>query len=193
MTGAKHTRPGFTLIEMLIVVLIFSIASAILSDIFMHITRLQRKVSNMAVMNQDMRFATELMVRAARSNYIDYSSAPLPAKSNDLLLDMPSGGTIEITIKDSATCNDPMLGPTGRCLMLSTDGGATWNVLTSHRVNVTNFDVYVLPSESPFTTSGVNQQPVVTLNIGLQYMADNPQDRTALHAQTTVSSRLYQR
>ena len=191
MIGDKIKRqPGFSLIEMLLVVLIFSIASTVLSQIFIQITRLERRVSNTAVLSQDMRFATELLVRAARSNYIDYGAAPLPTRSSSLVLDTLAGGRVQIATSTNPGCNDTSVTS---CLALSVDGGATWNIITSKRVNVTNFDVYVRPSVSPFTTPGVNNQPMVTVNLGLQYMADNPNERVSLQAQTSVSSRLYQR
>lgn len=187
MTGAKTKRPGFTLLEMLLVVLIFSMASVILSQTYIQITRLQRKVSNMAVLSQDMRFATELIVRTARNNYIDYSSQPLPLKSNDLLLDTPDGKTIEITT--SADCHDTTIT---QCLKLK-DVDDTWNPLTSHRVNVKNFDVYVRPQSDPFADTSINQQPMVTVNIGLEYKAADARDSVTLQVQTAVSSRLYRR
>ncbi|MBI5655154.1 type II secretion system protein [Candidatus Uhrbacteria bacterium] len=191
MTGVKITRrPGFTLLEMLLVVLIFSLASAALAQIFVNITRLQRKISNQAVLSQDMRFATEMLTRAGRNNYIDYTAQPLDNRSDTLTLTKPTGGSITITTKDSATCNDPKVN---KCIMLSMDGGLTWNPVTSHRVDVTNFDVYVRPLSSPFTDTSINQQPMVTVNIGLTYMADKPADRVSLQTQATVSSRLYQR
>lgn len=191
MTGVKITRrPGFTLLEMLLVVLIFSLASAALAQIFVNITRLQRKISNQAVLSQDMRFATEMLTRSGRNNYIDYTAQPLANRSDTLTLTKPTGGSITITTKDSATCNDPKVT---KCIMLSTDGGLTWNPVTSHRVDVTSFDVYVRPLSSPFSDTSINQQPMVTVNIGLRYMADRQADRVSLQTQTTVSSRLYQR
>ncbi len=195
MIGVKLTkRPGFTLLEMLLVVLIFSLASAALAQIFVNITRLQRKISNQAVLSQDMRFATEMLVRAGRNNYIDYTGQPLANMSHVLSLTRPGGGSIMVTIQDAQTvCNDPTAQAGTKCLAMSTDGGTTWNPVTSHRVNVTGFDVYVHPSSDPFQDTTINVQPLVTANITLQYVANNPIENMTLQTQTTVSSRLYSR
>jgi len=183
------TKPGFTLLEMLMVALIFSLMSAALAQIFMNITRLERKVSYTATLSQDMRFVMEMGVRAARSNYIDYSSQPLASKTSLFKVITPSGETIEVQPMDSTTCNDPTVT---QCLMLRKNGGA-WSPLTSKRVNVKFFDIYVRPPTNPFNDLTNNQQPFVTFNIGLEYIAPNAKDNVTLQAQSTVSSRLYQR
>jgi len=189
MIGAKRNKPGFTLLEMLIVVLIFSLASAALAQIFVNITRLQRRVAYYSTLSQDMRFVMEMGVRAARSNFIDYSTQPLANRSSAFKVMTPSGGTIEVQPMDSATCGDPTVA---YCLMLRKNGGV-WNPLTSKRVDVKRFDVYVRPLTSPFDDLSNDQQPFVTLNVWLEYKAPNANDNVSLQAQTTVSSRVYQR
>ena len=181
--------------EMLIVITLFSFASVILAQIFVSFNRLHRQVSNRALLGQDMRFAMELIVRSARSNQIDYSGQPLPAKDSVLYLKTPTG-VIAIGPQPGPgiVCQDADIT---QCLALSIDGGTTWQPITAKRVNVTNFDVYVRPSSTPFVPSGSsyssNSQPFVTVNLGLQYVAEAARDSVALQAQTTVSSRVYLR
>lgn len=195
MTGAK--RSGFSLMEMLIAIALFSTMSVILSQIFVSFNRLQRQVSNRAVLGQDMRFAMELLIRSARSNQIDYGLEPLPARDSTLRLKTTTGGTIQISTRPGGAAGDCQDATVTQCLALSIDGGSTWQPITAKRVNVTAFDVYVRPLSSPFTSSGgsyaSNEQPFVTLNIGLQYNAPSSRDRVSLQAQTTVSSRVYLR
>jgi hypothetical protein len=136
-----------------------------------------------------MRFVMELGVRAARSNYIDYSTQPLANRSSVFKVLTSAGGTIEVQPMDSATCGDPTVT---YCLMLRKNGGA-WNPLTSKRVDVKYFDVYVRPLTSPFNDLSNDQQPFVTLNVGLEYKSPQGKDNVSLQAQTTVSSRVYQR
>ena len=189
MIGAKTKKPGFTLVEMLLVVLIFSLMSGALAQIFLNITGLQRRITYNSTLSQDMRFVMEMGVRAARSNYIDYSTQPLANRSTTFKVMTSAGGTIEVQPMDSATCGDPTVT---NCLMLRKNGGS-WYPLTSKRVNVKFFDVYVRPLTSPFTDLTNNQQQFVTFNVGLEYNAPNPKDKVSLQAQSTVSSRLYQR
>lgn len=189
MIGAKTKKPGFSLLEMLLVILIFSLASGALAEIFLNVTRLQRRISYNSTLSQDMRFIMEMAVRSARNNFIDYSVQPLANKTNSFKLLTPDGGSIEVAPMDSVTCGDSTVT---NCLMLRQNGG-TWYPLTSKRVNVKYFDVYMRPPTSPFTDLTNNQQPFVTFNVGLEFKAPNPADNVSLQAQSTVSSRIYQR
>lgn len=187
---------GFSLMEMLIVISLFSFASVILAQIFISFNRLHRQVSNRAILGQDMRFAMELIVRSARNNQIDYSGQPLASKDSVLRLKTPTG-VIAIGPRPGGAGGDCQDATVTQCLALSIDGGTTWQPISAKRVNVTNFDVYVRPSETPFVLSGSSytsdSQPFVSVNLGLQYLAEAPRDRVVLQAQTTVSSRVYLR
>jgi prepilin-type N-terminal cleavage/methylation domain-containing protein len=189
MTGVKRNKPGFTLMEMLLVVLIFSLTSAALAQIFVNITRLQRRIAYNAILSQDMRFIMEMAVRSGRNNFIDYSSQPLANRTSTFRMLKPNGDVIEVMPQDSATCGDTTVT---NCLMMRENGGS-WEKLTAKRVNVKFFDVYYRPPNNPFTDPSNDQQPFLTFNIGLEYMAPNPTDKVFLQAQSTVSSRVYQR
>lgn len=195
MTGGK--RPGFTLIEMLVVVTIFSTMAVVMAQIFVSFNRLQRQISNRAVLGQDMRFATELLVRSARSNQIDYSSQPLLGSDTTLKLVTSAGTPIWVGVRPGGAAGDCQDATVAQCLALSLDSGTTWSPITAKRVDVTNFSVYVRPSDSPFVPSGGsyvnNIQPFVTFHIALEYRAPNATDDAKLEAQTTVSSRVYLR
>lgn len=192
MIGGK--RPGYSLFEMLLAIALFMSAATILSQIFLSYNLLHRKVANLSVVGGDLRFAMELMVRAVRSNQIDYSGAPLDARREELLLVTPAGGTVQIARITSALCGDPTVD---YCLGLSLDGGTTWQPITARRVNVETFGVYTLPASSPFIPSGggyaSDLQPLTTINLGLEYRAPNTRDSAKLQAQTTVTSRVYVR
>jgi prepilin-type N-terminal cleavage/methylation domain-containing protein len=194
MIGGRKSKPGFSLVEMLIVVFLFSISAVILSQLFLSYNQLHRKVANLAILGQDMRFSMELLVRSARNNQIDYSAEPLAARMNAIRLKTSSGGTIDIALQPTYRCQDTTVA---RCLAMSLDGGTTWQPITGTRVELTSFDVYVRPLKSPFTPRGTgydsNNQPEITFNIGLKYNAQNPKDSVTLQSQTTVASRVYVR
>jgi prepilin-type N-terminal cleavage/methylation domain-containing protein len=196
LCGRRKKTRGFTLVEMMITIAIFSVLAVVLAQIFVSFNRLQRQVSDRAVLGQDLRFAIELIVRSARNNQIDYSAQPLPAKQNVLKLVTSTGNPIWIGVQTQASgvCQDPTVT---QCLALSLDSGASWSPITAKRVQVQNFDVYVRPSNSPFVTVGGtypnNIQPFVTINLGLKYISGNAQDTLTLQAQTSVSSRVYLR
>ena len=199
MTGDKrrmHLSRGFSLIEILITVTLFSIAAVILSQTYVSFNRLHRKVSNAATLSQDMRFATEFLVRQARNtpiNYGAYADQATVASSSEIHLMTQSASTIDIAVR-TAECNDL---PTVHCLALSKDGGAHWSPITGKHENVDFFGAYVRPTQSPFVQIAGsypnNTQPMLTFSLKLEYMADNPRDDATLQSQTTVSSRVYAR
>ncbi len=193
MIGVKRVS-GFTLVEMMIVVALFSTAAVVLSQIFLGFNRLHHKVANQAILGQDMRFATDYLVQAARNNQIDYSNGTLNLKETSLNLIVPSGGTIKVAVKTGVECGDIA---EVSCLAVSKDGGVMWNPLTAKRVNVKQFDVYVRPTTSPFVLVGgffpSNLQPFVTFHLVLEYLAPIANERVTISAQTSVSSRLYLR
>lgn len=188
----RRARPGYTLIELLIVTAIFTIAMTILSSTYISFNQLQRKVANRAVLGQDMRFAMEAIIRAARNLPIDYS-ATLPAKDSQITFIVFNVVPVTLAKRSAPDCTDTTVSS---CLAISV-GGGPWSQLTSNRVEVTNFDVYVRPAVSPFEAVGNsypnNTQPFVTLNLGLKYKAERPKDEVTLQAQTAVASRLYLR
>jgi prepilin-type N-terminal cleavage/methylation domain-containing protein len=190
MTGAK----GFTLMEILIVTLLFAIASTILAQTFVSFNKLQRRVESASSLSQDMRYATEMIVREARNKTINYDAyMPGEAASSTVLHLLTTGGTEDVSIQSGAVCADP----TGaNCLALSVNGGA-WNPITSTHVNVRRFGVYIRPTSSPFTKVGgtypSDLQPMVTFLLDMQYLGTNASDTVSLITQTSVASRLYQR
>ena len=202
MTGAKRhlrTRAGFSLIEILIVVALFALASIILSQVFLSFNRLHRKISDQVVLSQDMRFAMELLVREVRNKSVNYQAAYATGGSVASSSEMHLLGTNDAT--DVAVTNDQTIcgdAPGTNCLVLSKDSGTSWSPITSKHVNVLLFGAYVRPTTSPFVlqpdgTYPNNVQPMMTINLNLQYLAPNPADDTSLQAQTSVSSRIYQR
>lgn len=186
----RHSkRPGFTLLEMLIVVFIFSIVSAILVQTFVSFNRQHRKIANLSVLAQDMRFMTEMFVRLARSNKIDYSGAPLADELDQIRFITPDGG-VTLALRQNPDCGDAKVT---NCLAMKRDADVTWSVVSSKRVNVNRLSFFVRPANDPFADTSLNYQPIVTLLIGLDFVADSPREYSKLDAQTTVSSRLYQR
>jgi prepilin-type N-terminal cleavage/methylation domain-containing protein len=197
LTGGKRTKvSGFTLMEMLIVVALFSMVMVVITQTFTSFNQLHRKIANRAVLSQDLRFTMELLVRAARNRPMSYANAPIAARSSELRLSQDDGTEMVFRRSDvgDARCGDLA---TVACLLLSTDGGSTWVPITGKRVHVERFDVYVRPSVSPFVLSGSSYpnatQPFVTFSLRMRYMAEREKEQETLEAQTTVSSRVYLR
>ncbi len=191
-------RKGFSAVEMLIVVAIFSIASVAITATFINFTRLHRRVANAEILGEEMRYAAELLVRAARSNTIEYPALPSGLTSPSSTIHFVSSGGNPIWVQRFATSSSVCAGLDVPCLGLSTDSGTNWSAITGKNVAVHTFDVYVTPTENPFEPVGIgvydnDDQPRVTFQIGATYIATNPLESANLQLQTSVSSRLYLR
>ena len=189
--------PGYTVIELLVVMLLFAITITIMSQTYLTFIRLYHKMGYATIVQQDLRYFTEYTARLVRNTPVDYSS-PVSAVASSLTL-RPSGGTatiIKLSDYGDAYCADD---PDVRCLLVSTDGGVGWAPLTSKHVNVDDFKVFVWPTISPFEyDSGIgdynsNRQPFVTVYLKVTFMVKNLNERVSNDVQTTISSRVYVR
>lgn len=191
MIGNK--RAGFTVVEMMVAITIFSTIAVVMAQTFVSFNQLHRRIAYSAILGQDARFLNELLVREGRNKLIDYSAGSiLPVADNLHLISRDGTQQAWFAIQTAASGN---CGSTGvDCVAFSNDGGATWNQLTSNKVNVKQFDVIVRPADDPFNviTPG-DTQPFVTVAVTFQYKSDDPRENPILQTQTTVASRVYLR
>jgi type II secretory pathway pseudopilin PulG len=200
MIGAKkiHLSPGFSVIEMLVVMFLFSTSMVILSQTYLSFIHLSHRTANAALIQQDTRFVLEYITRNVRGTPLAYPAPPevLDTVSTTLKLAKDGGEIWMITKSDvgDVRCTDV---PTVSCLLVSSDNGLTWTPVTSRRVNVETFNIYVRPSVTPFVlqgaTYGSNEQPFVTIQMKLSYVAPNDKEVVTQESQTTISSRVYVR
>ena len=199
MIGAKRRlrHPGFSLLEMLIVIALFSTLTVIVSQTFISFSTLHRRTANAAVVGAEMRFAMEYIVRAARNRELNYLPGSLNPQDTVLHLRDSTGATLDIGPRPGGTSGDCKDATVAQCLAVSVEGGATWQPLTGKRVELSHFHVYPRPADSPFVSvSGAytsDIQPFVTVGIGLRYVSERVKEQASLEAQTTVSSRIYAR
>ncbi len=200
MTGVNSKQrlrfcPGFTLLELLVVSFIFVIAMGILTQTYIQFTRLIRKTANAAAVQQEMRFTFEYIARAVRNTPIDYVNQSFPTDGQLYLADPDRGSYyIKKTDPGDALCGgDPAVA----CLVVSRDFGVTWFALTGERVHVDTFRVFVHPESSPFNLIGnaypSDDQPFVTVHLGLTYISPRETEQYRIEAQTSISSRVYVR
>ncbi|MDD2785528.1 MAG: prepilin-type N-terminal cleavage/methylation domain-containing protein [Patescibacteria group bacterium] len=190
---------GFTVVELLVVMVLFSISITILTQTYITFIRLSHRTGNAATLQQDMRFTFEYMTRNLRNIPIDYPALPktLDNTTSTLRLKDPSQTDAWIltkTLAGDARCGD---APDVSCLVVSTDGGFNWAPVTSKHVNVETFKVLIRPMATPFALSGndytSDQQPFVTVQMRLSYITKVEKEKVNLTAQTTISSRVYVR
>jgi len=200
MTGVKlKARKGVTLMELLVVLGVFSTTVMLTSAIFLQSNVVQRRVLLMGAAQADLRFTLEAMVREVRQGGVDYGyyegegGIELPA---DRLVVTNPYGEREMFF----TSTDPGVCPQGiaRCVAVSIDGGAPES-MTSRSFELERMFFYITPSADPFTVdpdSGTylsDIQPTVTVVISGKTKGSKPTDIVAVDAQTTVTARTYVR
>jgi type II secretory pathway pseudopilin PulG len=183
------------MVELLVVVTIFAIASIAISATYVNFTRLHRRAANAELLGEEMRFALELIVRAARNNRVHYWVNPYPVRSSRLALQDLDGN--RVYIQNISQSNSICSGLNGNCLALYLEGKG-WTPITGKNVHVKRFDVFVTPLDDPFMSVGVgmyanDQQPRVTIVMDAEYRASNARETASMSVQTSVSSRVYVR
>lgn len=193
-------RRGLTLMEMLVVLGVFSLTVMLTSSIFLLSNQAQRRVLASTAAQTDLRFALEAIVREVRTGKVDFETyeaagGGVPVPTRRLILRNAAGQKLEFFLETSAT-----VCPSGssQCLAVSIDGGAAQS-LTSASISVDDAQFYVTPSVDPFAFDAAagdykaDLQPLVTMMIRVRTVATKPEDVVRYTAQTSVASRTYAR
>lgn len=200
MTGGKlfRARRGLTLMELLVVMGVFSMTVAMTSAIFIESNRAQRRVLALTAAQADLRFALEAIVREVRGGQIDYGtyegSGGVPIPTDKLLIKSADGSRMKFYAE-----TNPTICPSNvtECLAVDVDGQA--QSVTSSGVTLQALTFFISPQADPFTldaASGLykaDQQPLVTIAVKLRTAGSKTEDAAVLSAQTTVASRTYAR
>ncbi len=196
MIGDKR---GLTLMEILVVMGIFSMTVTITSGIFLLSNQAQRRVLALTAAQADLRFVMEAIVREVRGGQIDYATyegaqGGITIPASRLLLQSASGNQLEFYSETNPTvCSFGV----SRCLAVRVNGTA--QSLTSTGVVLDKLVFYISPGNDPFSIdagSGLykaNAQPTVTIALQVRTTGPKPQDVFTMNAQTTVTSRAYVR
>jgi prepilin-type N-terminal cleavage/methylation domain-containing protein len=203
---------GFTLIEILISLSIFSLLVFAVSTIYVAFNNSQIRTSASQQLLNDSQYAIELMAREIRQssivNYLpDCNSliAPTGKILDDcIILEREDGQSFAFTsFKDTSSsiytdlyyilldCNDDYsFCEDWKNSYQSYD--ALLNV-TLNNINLDALDFVISPASDPFVSGGSNQQPKVTIKMTTSYASGNNIENVSHIFQTTVSSRVYRR
>ncbi len=196
MIGDKR---GLTLMEILVVMGVFSLTVTIASTVFLLVNQAQRRVLAITAAQADLRFAMEAIVREIRGGQIDYATyegaqGGIATPTDRLIVKSASGSRLEFYADTS-----PSVCPSGIVKCLSVKVNGTSQSLTSSGVLLEKLVFYITPGADPFTidpASGLyksNAQPTVTMAIQIKTTGPKQLDVVTMNAQTTVTSRLYAR
>ena len=197
-------RAGFTLVEMLITMTVFTTMMVSLSDIYMQNFRYGQQIVARAKLQADARTALEDIARAVRVSDINYMSTiyggtgtlpAMPVTELDLV-NPKTGDTANIRLDSTdANCyNDAKSLP---CLDVSTNGGANWSLLSPQGVKIDSLKFFITPNQDPFSfnqATGLypsSNQPIVTIFVQFHGLATRASDQWVYPLQTTVTPRLY--
>lgn len=201
MTGAK-LKKGFTVLEMVVVMSIFSIASVYSMSAYVKSNRGQKKIVAISKSTTDARYALETMVKEIRSGKIDYEMYKLKDINldnnepvNDLFIKDANNNLVWFNLYQV----DQTRSQIRVCYTFELCEEDKWYDITPGNVTVTTFNVYIWPKKNPFVLNSntneyeANEQPKATIVIRSKSLDKSEVAPQEIHLQTTVSSRTYER
>ncbi|OGY84441.1 MAG: hypothetical protein A3F54_00690 [Candidatus Kerfeldbacteria bacterium RIFCSPHIGHO2_12_FULL_48_17] len=203
----QQRQQGFSLIEIIITLAIFSIVSLVAIDVFLLVSKNQDRFTSQQTVEDDSRFVITQLTRNIQAGEIDYDFYNAVAEID--IADATGRGVLALRDKagQQIVYRRASVDPTkpwqggGQTLEVCFAGcelpGADWENLTSIEVKVIDAQFWVHPVVSPWQAESdgsyaVNTQPYVTVMYGVQGKNDSNQENT-IQLQTTVVSRFYQR
>lgn len=178
---AKTKNHGFTLIEMVVSLMVFSIALIAISAIFLSVTKGQNKTTILRRIQSESHYAFELISLEARDDVIDYSSLTANPETSLALIRRDGKKVFFYKGADNQ-------------LKMRIDAEAEKNIL-SNTIKVDNLKFFITPATDPFVPGGPDSQPRVTIALTLSENKANARadEKSSLKIQNTISLRVYRR
>lgn len=201
LNARAQLQRGFTLIEIMVSVTIFSIVMVISMGALLSISAADKKAETLKTVMSNLNFAVDSMSRSIRTGTVyDCGSGPsvdCPDGSGQLSFIPVDGGSMTYKLETSkTTCAQSVSLASGGCIMRSINGAA-YQSITSPEVVITALKFYLIGS-SP---TDVIQSKVIMSVSGFIKVSGNPTslaDCTAtpsqcsvFNLQTSVTQRLY--
>lgn len=203
----KAKQEGFTLLEMLVSVFLFAVMTLAISGIYVGFTSLQARSRSYERLLNDSNYVVELMAKEFRTNTIfDYT----PSDSCTTLLGADHPEECMIFVRADGKLEAFMVyGPTNSLYFITptcqpdyvsctwADNVQNYTVLLAPELNGIEVDdllFKIVPSSDPFVSdTGVNRQPMITMQLQTTYPGVNVTQNVSQSLQTTVSARIYKR
>ena len=190
---------GFTIMETVLVMAIFSIATTYAVGIFVKSNTVQKRTANVQQLTADARFVVEVMAREVRMGKIDYdyTGYVLPLDGPQTVLAIKDQDNQPVRFRRFAAAEDRQAVQvcTGDDVFCSLD--ANWTDITPNNLTVNRLNFYIAPAQDPFSWQLPDYysdlQPLVTIILETESLASAELEQHLSYFQTTVSSRSYQR
>jgi len=203
----QQKNPGFTLVEIMVALTIFSTTFMISLAIFANSQKVQQRTLSVQQGQSDARYALELISRYIRLGEIDYEYYV----QNGISLADPNNPPSILALRDSAGLPARFQLANNLiqlCTIFSQTGilpnqsescqASSWVNLTPANIRVDNLDFYISPAADPylFDSTGLeyeggDYQEMVT--IVLETTINPTKDNYSTHFQTTITPRVYRR
>lgn len=187
------SKKGFTLVEMVVVMVVFSLLSVALAGIFVQFFNVEKHGYALQKISSDMRFTLEMITREVRMGNIDYRGSgyygeTVPSPTNTLaILDNSDTQTLfGLAGTDCETTND--------CYVYVRRNGNDYRI-TPDDIAVNRLSFYISPDQDPFTLQSdgnylANEQPRVLVVLEEK---DKQTGDIVVRMQTAISSKIYKR
>lgn len=190
MKQSPHLRRGFTLIEILVSVAIFTTVMTIALGALLAMSESDRKAQTLKSVINNLNFSLDAMSRSIRTgiNYhCDVSTGTITAPrdceqassgATSMAFLSAEGQTVRYCRGDDSACD-----PSGSAVLVS-KGGSSYAPLTATEVTITNLRFYVTGAEDP------QVQPHVVILLSGEVPVSGTQT-SSFDLQTSVTQRLY--
>jgi prepilin-type N-terminal cleavage/methylation domain-containing protein len=194
----KGKPAGFTLMEIVVAMFIFTLASILIAEIFVNVQRAQQRIRDAQEASTNTRYLVDVISREIRFSKIDYSAGTITNNYSEEL-NLIDSQNVSVSFRKIVSGND--CGFTDNavsCLQIKRGGDSgEWSTITAPTLSVDALYFYVTPQKDPFpasvTSSTPNIQPQVTIVLRTSSTGPKLENRVSTYLQTTVASRLYVR
>jgi len=205
----SNKKNGFTLVEMVITIFLFSLLIMIVSDVFSRAQQAQRRTVALQRLQDDMRFFINKISSSIKSGSVAYDwyaqQTTLISQSGNELLALTTFDGKKLLVKRGKDANT-VCGTDERepCfLFMSEDEGGSWQQASSNDIRINALVFFITPDKDPFPLQelgdgslgyNANAQPKVTIALQASSRVTGLRGQSpSMTLQTTVSTREYKR
>jgi prepilin-type N-terminal cleavage/methylation domain-containing protein len=193
-------KRGFTLIELMVSVTIFSIVMVISMGALLSISGADKKAESIKTVMNNLSFALDSMSRSIRTGTLYHcGSGNSDCVNGSTQIDfLPVEGPRMYYKFDTSknNCNQPTL-TTGGCIMRDIGDGSGYQAITAPEVVITNLKFYLIGSSASDTTQAkvaLTLSGFIRVSGNPTTMSDcitTPANCSVFNIQTSVTQRLY--
>lgn len=185
----KIDKSGFTLIESIIAIGVFSVLSVMLAGIFVNANNLHKNTVSLQRLQNEGRYILEKLAKEIRGRDIDYDFGGIDFINQTNLLPFKKDEQGKILVVSYDATNKNLLYLDYNDLGMINSQAA----LNASDVALKDVKFYVSPTSDPVADLTIASQPRVTIVLILENRGLAAKYQKELTLQTTISSKVYDR